>query len=222
MVTENTAYINEAFNLTEREADFVHRFLYENGCGANTPEELLGDNYSCQGMCDLQEIFSEMNDQEIGGFLSSLDKKGVLVLEEREDENGFGEKIEMEDLWWVTEDYLKSLDPHLQFEKGIEEEEDEGTRRASLKNTVINLFSHIESDHAVEVLILEDNKYQVGEKLVFQNMGDFCDRLTDLAISSNLVFDGGNDMEFYLSSNGGKGSYTFQVSPFEYDKDIDL
>ena len=38
------------YKLNENEQFFMIRFLANNGCGAETPDSLLGDNYSCQSM----------------------------------------------------------------------------------------------------------------------------------------------------------------------------
>ena len=37
-------FSNDNYQLTERENDFIKRFLADNGCGANSPEESLPSN----------------------------------------------------------------------------------------------------------------------------------------------------------------------------------
>ena len=102
------------YNLTENEQYFIIRFLANNDCGATTPESLLGDNFSCQSMQDFNELFEDLTDQQIGGYLSSLEQKGVIWADER-----IGEMCMAGDplpnLWWATEDYLEALNPNWKF-----------------------------------------------------------------------------------------------------------
>lgn len=112
---------NKQFKLTEREQDFIQKFLDNNGCGARTPCELLDDNFSCQCIEDLRSIFHEMSEHQIGGFLSSLQTKGIIFLEYRDgpvcESNDRIKQLMFEpNLYWITEDYLKSLDQDLLFE----------------------------------------------------------------------------------------------------------
>lgn len=97
----------ETFNLTNNEQKFINTHLKNNGCGAETAESLLADNYSCQSMEDYREIMTDLNDKQIGGYLSSLEEKGVIW---RDDDN-----IGVPTLWWVSEAYLESLEPTAKF-----------------------------------------------------------------------------------------------------------
>lgn len=67
-------YSNKNFSLTLNEEKFIKTFLSENGCGAQTPDDLLSDNFSCQCIEDLNGIMS-LTKNQIGGYLSSLQEK---------------------------------------------------------------------------------------------------------------------------------------------------
>ena len=102
------------YNLTENEQYFIIRFLANNGCGAENADHLLGDNYSCQSMEDFNELFEDLTDQQIGGYLSSLEQKGVIWADER-----IGEMCmagdSLPNLWWASDYYLESLNPNWSF-----------------------------------------------------------------------------------------------------------
>ena len=102
------------YDLTENEQYFIIRFLANNGCGAENADSLLGDNYSCQSMEDFKELFKNISDQQIGGYLSSLEQKGVIWADEREGEMCMaGDSLP--NLWWANEDYLEALNPNWNF-----------------------------------------------------------------------------------------------------------
>tara|TARA_R100001244_G_C5114123_1_gene121879 strand:+ start:224 stop:640 length:417 start_codon:yes stop_codon:yes gene_type:complete len=112
------------YKLNENEQFFMIRFLANNGCGAQTPDSLLGDNYSCQSMEDFNELFENLSDQQIGGYLSILEQKGVIYADERIGEGGHfvkkGKNVifveeDLPTLWWATEDYLEGLNPNWKF-----------------------------------------------------------------------------------------------------------
>ena len=114
-------YSTKNYQLTEKEEAFIKAFLASNGCGAGTPEVLLGDNFSCKCMEDLTEELEETySPHEIAGFISSLESKGVLNIEdERGDEivhtkRGLKRK-KLPDLYWVNKYYLEELDADLDF-----------------------------------------------------------------------------------------------------------
>lgn len=115
------SYSTKDYKLTDNEQDFIQKFLYNNGCGAETPSELLGDNYSCQCIEDLREEMTDLSPNQIGGYLASLQEKGVLTLDERMGpicEVGASrmKRFQFEpDLYWANEDYLEQLDPDLDF-----------------------------------------------------------------------------------------------------------
>jgi len=96
-------------NLTKREQEFVLKFLENNDCGASNSEDLLEDNYSCLSIEDLREVMT-LSSNQIGGFLSSLQEKGVLTLE---DDRGYefkpftSEKEYLPDLYWVNDSFLQ-------------------------------------------------------------------------------------------------------------------
>jgi hypothetical protein len=101
------------YNLTEKEQSFITEFLRNNGCGANTPQDLLADNFSCQSIEDLREVTGFTN-HEIAGLISSLENKSVIWIEERDGaickSNSRVAQMNFEpDLYWVSEEYLESL-----------------------------------------------------------------------------------------------------------------
>ena len=106
-------------NLTSKESIFLTKFLSINECGAKTPGDLLEDNFSCQTLRDLREL--GYNKNEVAGYISSLEEKNVLMIEDgRGPENPFikikGRKQKMlPDLYWVTGDYLETLDSNWNF-----------------------------------------------------------------------------------------------------------
>ena len=118
-MSELAKYSNEKYSLTEREQEFIKHFLSENGCGAQTPEVLLGDNFSCQCVEDLRDTMN-LTANQVGGFLASLQEKQVIWCEdERGDDivitkNG-PKRVPLPDLYWVDDNYLESLDPDLDF-----------------------------------------------------------------------------------------------------------
>jgi len=98
-------------NLTKREQEFLLEFLKNNGCGAQSSEELLDDNYSCQAVEDLREIMSDLSPNQIGGFLSSLQERGILYIEDdRGSEVDFKtrKRKKLPDLYWVSGDFLEN------------------------------------------------------------------------------------------------------------------
>jgi len=113
-------YSNTDFTLTEREQSFIKIFLSENGCGAQTPEELIDDNFSCQCGEDLEEIFGSLSRNQVGGFLSSLQEKQVIWKEERDGDfcksSNRATQMNFEpNLYWVNDSYIESLPSELDF-----------------------------------------------------------------------------------------------------------
>jgi hypothetical protein len=90
----------------------------------------------------------------------------------------------------------------------------------SEKSKIKNFFSHIDNDMAIEVVILEDNKYKIGNTLKFPNLDFFADIMSSEMKKGDFVISGGDDREFYISN--GDLEYTFQVRIFEFDDSIDL
>jgi hypothetical protein len=111
------SYSNEEYNLTKNEQVFIKVFLSENDCGAKTPEELLEDNFSCQCLEDLEGTFSGLSRNQIGGYLSSLQEKGVLMFEKRQGARANDKNMYTfePDLYWVEDSYIESLDADLDF-----------------------------------------------------------------------------------------------------------
>lgn len=111
-------FSSSEYTLTENEQKFIKAFLGNNGCGASNPEELLGDNFSCQTFEDLVDLFTEMTQPQIKGTLGSLVDKGVIFIE---DDRGYEDwmmkrpKMKLPDLYWVNDSYLETLDPNLEF-----------------------------------------------------------------------------------------------------------
>jgi hypothetical protein len=110
-----TKYSNENYNLTEKECDFIQKFLENNGCGASTPGELLSDNFSCQTIEDMEDF--GYSKHQVAGLISSLIEKQVIFVEDRD-----GPKANKKnfmtfepDLYWVDDNYLESLDENLKF-----------------------------------------------------------------------------------------------------------
>ena len=61
-----------------------------------------------------KELFKNISDQQIGGYLSSLEQKGVIWADEREGEMCMaGDSLP--NLWWATEDYLEAINPNWNF-----------------------------------------------------------------------------------------------------------
>jgi hypothetical protein len=94
-------------NLTERETEFITKFLAMNGCGATDAESLLDDNFSCQCLEDLNESM-DLTPNQIGGFLSSLQEKDVIWCEERP-------KREGPNRYWVNDSFLETLPEDFKF-----------------------------------------------------------------------------------------------------------
>jgi len=98
-------------NLTKREQEFLLEFLKSNDCGARSSEDLLQDNYSCQCIEDLREIMPYLSTNQIGGFLSSLQEKGILYIEDDRgyDFNVLTQKREkLPNLYWIGDDFLEN------------------------------------------------------------------------------------------------------------------
>ena len=104
-------------NLTLNEKAFLWEFLENNGCAAETPEDLLNDNFSCQCVDDLEETINYTPNQ-IRGFLSSLIEKGVLWLEER-DSLRIVNDTTLPHLYWMSEEVLKEMNPKLTFKENL-------------------------------------------------------------------------------------------------------
>jgi hypothetical protein len=109
------SFSTNEYQLTEKESDFIQKFLANNGCCANTPEDLLADNFSCQTIEDMEDFGYSKN--QVAGLLSSLIKKQIIWVEDRDgtkaNKNNF---MTFEpDLYWVNDNYLETLDPTLQF-----------------------------------------------------------------------------------------------------------
>ena len=94
--------------LTEKETNFIKKYLLLNDCGATTPSELLEDNFSCQTVASLIED-KRYSRHEVAGFISSLTDKGVLYIE---DDRSAGDP----DLYWVSDEWLKELEQDTKFE----------------------------------------------------------------------------------------------------------
>lgn len=114
------SYSTKDYNLTDGEQDFIQKFLWANGCAAETPSELLEDNYSCQCVEDMREELTDLSHNQVGGYLASLQEKGVIYIEERMgpicESNNTVKIMQFEpDLYWANEDYLAQLDPDLLF-----------------------------------------------------------------------------------------------------------
>ena len=96
------------FKLNAMESMFINahlKHLIENG--AETAEELISDNYSWASMEDYVDLLETFTVAQIGGYLSSLEKKDVLCRDE-DDDRGLT-------LWFITENYLESMNPTQKF-----------------------------------------------------------------------------------------------------------
>lgn len=100
-------YNSSEINLTQKEMTFMMMFLSNNGCGAQTPGELLEDNFSCQTFEDLVDMFPNWSKPTIKGILGSLVNKNVIMIEDDRNMDP--------DLYWATDHYLKQLNPELKF-----------------------------------------------------------------------------------------------------------
>jgi len=85
-------------DFTKGEQEFILKFLSNNECGATKSEELLQDNFSCQSLEDIHDIMSEYNKHQASGYLSSLENKGVIYIEERRGDC---------DLYWINDSFLE-------------------------------------------------------------------------------------------------------------------
>ena len=99
--------------LTEKEQEFIKKFLSFNGCGTTTSEELLDDNFSCQTIDEIEELFQNLSKHQIAGLLSSLEAKGIIWIDERDGlrYNGKNKLQEMNfeaDLYWVSDEFLEN------------------------------------------------------------------------------------------------------------------
>jgi len=83
-------------------------------------EECLSDNFTCQCIEELRDI-TGLSNKVIGAILSSLQDKGIITLEER-DGAVCKSRIKIQqmnfepDLYWLSDEFLKSLNPELDFE----------------------------------------------------------------------------------------------------------
>jgi len=112
-----TEYSTKNFKLTEGERKFIKTFLSENDCCAQTPSELLDDNFSCKCLEDFEDMYPELSKNQIGGYLSSLQEKGVIYLEERMGARATSTNIWFfePDLYWVNDLYLETLPKNIRF-----------------------------------------------------------------------------------------------------------
>jgi len=109
-------------NLTEKETIFIKKFLEYNDCGAKTAEELLADNYSCQTIQDIRELFEEeFSPKQISGILSALEQKGIIWVDERDGrEAPKSQRLAWNfepDLFWVSEEFLSELPADTKFKE---------------------------------------------------------------------------------------------------------
>ena len=109
-------------NLTEKENLFMKKYLSSNDCGAKTPSDLLEDNYSCQTMQDIRELFTDdFTPKQISGLLSALEQKGIIWIDERDGRNiPKSKKLAWNfepDLFWVSEEFLKELPADTNFKE---------------------------------------------------------------------------------------------------------
>lgn len=99
--------------MTEKELNLFKIFIED----YESPEECLSDNFTCQCIEDLREA-TGLSNHELGGTLSSLQNKGIIYLEDRdgpfcESKNKTQQMNFEPDLYWVSDDFLESLDPKL-------------------------------------------------------------------------------------------------------------
>jgi len=109
-------------NLTEKETIFIKTYLQSNECGAKTPSDLLADNYSCQTIQDIREMFiGDFTPKQISGLLSALEQKGIIWVDERDGRNvpksRFAAMNFEPDLFWVSETFLEELPADTKFEE---------------------------------------------------------------------------------------------------------
>jgi len=118
-----TPFSNVDFTLTVKEQKFIQLFLANNGCAANNAETLLVDNFSCQCMEDFDDgLFEDYSIHSVSALLGSLEKKAVIFCDVRSGKrckstNSTTQFNFEPDLYWVTESYLKSLNPETKFDE---------------------------------------------------------------------------------------------------------
>ena len=94
------------FNLTEKEISFVKRHFELIGNGAETPEELIDNNYS---YATPKEFVNETRNKfQVAGLISSLESKGVIVLDEG--------ALDTEDCYYISYGFLEALPREESFE----------------------------------------------------------------------------------------------------------
>lgn len=112
--SENNPLIAPDLALSEKELVTLkaHFAIANQGCGAKTVEDLLGDNYSWATHEDLVEA-TPYNKNQISGILGSLQRKGILGKEDKRKETNLktGRDTKLPDLYWLPEEYLNLLDP---------------------------------------------------------------------------------------------------------------
>jgi len=103
--------------LTKKELNLFKVFIK----GYKNPEECLMDNFTCQCVEGFRDI-TGLSNNVIGGILSSLQDKGIIYLEERDgtickSKNKIQQMNFEPDLYWVSDEFLESLNPELDFER---------------------------------------------------------------------------------------------------------
>jgi len=85
--------------LTMNEKTILDYMLKNNGCGARSTVDLIEDNYSYQSIADLKNVIEGFNKHQLGGVLSSMLQKGILSLDERDDDC---------DLFFINDTWLET------------------------------------------------------------------------------------------------------------------
>lgn len=93
--------VQTAYDITDLEQQLITAFLEANGCGAETPKELLEDNFSCQSMQEINFLGRNLGwtKKKTAGVLSSLLVKGVIIFDEDPDEPNY----------WANVEYLETI-----------------------------------------------------------------------------------------------------------------
>lgn len=139
--------------LTELETNFFYRFAANNDCGAETPSDLIDDNHSCQAFEDFQSLFPELNDSQIKGYISALDSKQVISIEERKGDC---------DLFWVTDSFLETLKADMTFESQIKD-----VKYREIKEKKVKVVKEAKSD---KVKVVKLSKYETYSKWILANI----------------------------------------------------
>jgi len=114
------------FKLTKKEKDFLIAFAKDNSACETLIGGLLANNSSFQTVKTLRKLLPELTVKTIGGLLSSLWTKGILVLEKGDGPYYTGKKSDafkrlsfQPDTYSIADEFLETLDEDETFEQAF-------------------------------------------------------------------------------------------------------